>query len=397
MIDAARGPVQSLDMTHTTDVIVVGLGAMGSAAMYHLAQRGVRVAGFDRFVPPHAFGSTHGLTRIIRESYYEHPRYVPLVQRAYELWADLERRSARRLFHQTGGLMIGRKNGVLVSGALRSAREHGLEHEELTAAEVHSRFPGFVLPNDMVAFYEPRAGILDPEGCVDAHLQLAVAAGAELHVEEPVETWSAFGDRIRVATAKGEYDAARLALCAGAWNPTLIDDDSVSLRVERQVMHWFTPAREAELFSPRRCPIAMIEYAPDRIFYFVPDGGDGIKAAIHHEGELTDPDRVRRDVGNDEVDRVTELLETYLPCAAGERRRSATCLYTNTPDGHFLVAPHARHADVLVVSACSGHGFKFASAIGEAVADLMMGVPRPDLDPFGRERLAQTSTARSLG
>ena len=376
-------------MAHTTDVIVVGLGAMGSAALYHLAQRGVRVAGFDRFVPPHALGSTHGLSRIIRESYYEHPRYVPLVQRAYELWADLERRSARRLFHQTGGLMIGRRNGVLVAGALRSAREHGLEHEELTAADVHSRFPGFVLPNEMVAFYEPRAGILDPEGCVGAHLRLAAAAGAEVHLDEPVRAWTVAANRVRLVTPTGEYDAGRLALCAGAWTPALLDDDSVALRVERQVMHWFTPARDPDLFTPAHCPIAMIEYAPDRIFYFVPDGGDGVKAAIHHEGEPADPDAVRRDVDDEDIDRVTRLLATYLPAAAGVRRRSATCLYTNTPDGHFLVAPHARHENVLVVSACSGHGFKFASAIGEAVADLLMGAARPDLEPFGRQRLLQ--------
>jgi sarcosine oxidase len=384
-------------MTHTTDVIVVGLGAMGSAALYHLAHRGIRAVGFDRFAPPHALGSTHGLTRIIRESYYEHPRYVPLVQRAYELWADLERRSARRLFHQTGGLMIGRARGVLVAGALRSAREHGLEHEELSAAKIHARFPGFVVPNEMGAFYEPRAGILDPEGCVEAHLQLAAAAGAEVHVEEPVREWSVSGGRVRIVTTKGEYDAGRLALCAGAWTPELLDDVSVSLRVERQVMHWFTPARDAELFSPATCPIAMIEYEPDRIFYFVPDGGDGVKAAIHHEGEAADPDMVRRDVDENDIDKVRRLLETYLPSAAGERRRSATCLYTNTPDGHFLIGPHSRHSEVLVVSACSGHGFKFASAIGEAVADIAMGVPRPDLEPFGRARLLQSGHVRTVG
>ena len=364
---------------------------MGSAALYHLAQRGVRVAGFDRYTPPHALGSTHGLSRIIRESYFEHPRYVPLVQRAYDLWFDLERRSARRLFHQTGGLMIGRRDGVLVSGAVRSAREHGLEHEQLTAAAAHARFPGFKIPNEMIAFYEPRAGILDPENCVDAHLQLAVDAGAEVHAEEPLREWSVGGGRVRVVTSKGEYDAARLALCAGAWTPALLRDDSIRLRVERQVMHWFAPARDPELFTPASCPIAMIEYAPDRFFYFVPDGGDGVKAAIHHEGEETDPDVVRRDVDEEDVERVTELLATYLPAAAGVRRRSATCLYTNTPDGHFLIAPHAEHSDVLIVSACSGHGFKFASAIGEAVADLLMGTPRPDLEPFGRERLTAST------
>lgn len=374
-------------MAHTTDVIVVGLGAMGSAALYHLAQRGVRAIGFDRFAPPHALGSTHGLSRIIRESYYEHPRYVPLVQRAYELWAELERRAARRLFHQTGGLMIGDADGVLVSGAIRSAREHGLAHEMLSAKEVHTRFPGFVLPSEMSGFFEPRAGVLDPEGCVDAHLQLAAAAGAEVRANERVREWHVKGGRVRVVTEHGVYDAARLALCAGAWNPALIDDESISLRVERQVMHWFTPVRTPELFDAARCPIAMTEYAPDRIFYFVPDSGDGVKAAIHHEGELTDPDEIRREVTDEDVAPVTRLLSQYLPNAAGTLRGSATCLYTNTSDGHFLLTPHARHEEVLVVSACSGHGFKFASAIGEAVADLTMSLPRPDLVAFGRQRL----------
>jgi sarcosine oxidase len=381
-------------MTHTTDVIIVGLGAMGSAALYHLAQRGIRAVGFDRYTPPHAFGSTHGLSRIIRESYYEHPRYVPLVQRAYELWADLERRSAQRLFHQTGGLMIGDRDGVLVSGALRSAREHELVHEVLSAAAVQRRFPAFTLPEETVGFFEPRAGVLDPEACVDAHLRLAESGGAEVHATEAVQEWSVRGGRVRVTTAEGDYDAARVALCAGAWSPDLLNGDDIPLRVERQVMHWFTPARDPEQLRIERCPIAMTEYAADRIFYFVPDNGDGVKAAIHHEGETTHPDSVRRNVDEAEVEPVRRLLAKYLPSANGPRRDSATCLYTDTPDSHFLFTPHARHSEVLIVSACSGHGFKFASAIGEAMADLLMGLPRPDLAAFGRERLA---SARDYG
>jgi len=286
-------------MPHTTDVIVVGLGAMGSATLFHLAQRGVRAVGLDRCNPPHALGSTHGLSRIIRESYYEHPHYVPLVQRAYELWADLERKSARRLFYQTGGLMIGHRNGVLVSGALRSAREHGLTHEMLSAEAVHTRFPAFVLPEGMVGFFEPRAGVLDPEACVDAHLRLAEAAGAEVYVDQPVQEWNVSRGRVHVTTAQGAYDAGRIALCAGAWTPDLLEGDDISLKVERQVMHWFDPARDAAVLNIARCPIAMTEYAPDRIFYFVPDNGDGVKAAIHHEGEITHPRDVRREVAAD--------------------------------------------------------------------------------------------------
>jgi len=215
---------------------------------------------------------------------------------------------------------------------------------------------------------------------------LAVEAGAEIHGNERVLEWSEKGGRVRVVTSSGDYDAGRVALCAGAWNPKLMDDETLSLRVERQVMNWFTPARDAELFTPARCPIAMVEYATDRIFYFVPDSGDGVKAAIHHEGEVTDPDLVRREVTDEDVAPAEQMLKAFLPAAAGRHRASATCLYTNTRDGHFLLAPHAHSPEVLIVSACSGHGFKFASAIGEAVADLLMGMPRPDLAPFGRQR-----------
>jgi sarcosine oxidase len=238
----------------------------------------------------------------------------------------------------------------------------------------------------MSGFFEPRAGVLHPEGCVEAHLQLARAAGADVRANEPVLEWTATKGRIRAITAEGEYDAGRLALCAGAWNPALVDDETVSLQVERQVMNWFTPARSPELFALARCPVAMVEYASDRIFYFVPDEGDGVKAAIHHQGEFTDPEAVRREVYEEDVAPAARLLSTFLPAAAGPLRGSATCLYTNTEDGHFLITPHSRHEEVLLVSACSGHGFKFASAIGESVADLLTGVPRPDLAAFGRQR-----------
>jgi sarcosine oxidase len=373
-------------MSKTADVAVVGLGAMGSAALYHLANRGIRVVGFDRYAPPHALGSTHGLSRIIREAYYEHPIYVPLVQRAYELWAELERRAERRLFVQTGGLMIGPSSGVLVRGAARSARTHALAHEELSAAAVRARFPGFTVPDDMVALFEPRAGVLDPEACVDAHLRLAASAGADLHANEPVIAWTAHARGVTIETSAACYEVGRVALCSGAWTPSLLPDADLPLWIERQVMHWFTPRSHHELFTPARCPIAMIEYAPDRFFYTLPDSGSGLKAAIHHEGPAVDPDSVTRAVDPQETTRVFELLNRFLPRAAGVHQQAATCLYTNTPDGHFFIAPHQQHEQVLVVSACSGHGFKFASAIGEAIADLLTGQPRRDLAPFGPSR-----------
>ena len=366
-------------MTQKTEVIVAGLGAMGSATLYHLARRGVAAIGFDRFAPPHALGSTHGLSRIIREAYYEHPLYVPLVRRAYALWADLERRSGRRLFQATGGLMIGPRDGVLVAGALRSATEHALPYELLDAGLARQRFPAFQVPDDVVALLEPRAGVLDPEGCVDAHLTLAQAAGASVHRDESIDAWESDGTGVHVATHRGAYDASRLVICAGAWAPRLVRSASVQLQVERQVMHWFAPARDASLFAPERCPIAMWEHEADRMFYVLPDTGAGVKAAIHHDGIVTDADRVRRTVDEGEVTRVRTLLQQYLPAANGELRRSAVCLYTNTSDHHFLIDTHPDHEEVLVVSACSGHGFKFASAIGEVATDLVTG-SRPAFD-----------------
>ena len=375
-------------MSKSRDVAVVGLGAMGSAALYHLASRGVRVIGFDRYAPPHTLGSTHGLSRIIREAYYEHPIYVPLVQRAYELWADLERRVGRALFVQTGGLMIGPRDGTLVAGARRSAHEHALPHEELGARDVPARFPGFVVPDGMVGLFEPRAGVLDPEACVASHLYLAEKAGATVQLNEPVSGWSSHSDLIALETANDRYEVERVVLCTGAWTPTLVHGAGLALWIERQVMHWFTPMADAHLFTPAHCPIAMIEYEPDRFFYTLPDSGSGLKAAIHHEGARVDPDTVRREVSDSERARVLELLRRFLPRAAGQHRSSATCLYTNTPDGHFFISPQLPDERLIVVSACSGHGFKFASAIGEAIADLSTGRSRPDLAPFGHTRPA---------
>jgi sarcosine oxidase len=371
------------------EAIIVGLGAMGSAALYQLARRGVRVAGFDRHTPPHPFGSTHGHSRIIREAYYEHPLYVPLVRRAYELWDELQDSWGRTLFRRTGGLMLGPHDGMLVSGARRSALEHAIPHEELSAAEVTARFPAFCIPEHMVGLLEARAGVLHPEGCVEAHLALARRAGADVHVGEPVVRWRSNEQSVEVETTSGRYAADRVAIAAGAWATELLPDLALPLSVERQVMHWFEPRAERARFGPDQCPVSMVEYAPDRILYTLPDSGEGFKAATHHEGESADPNTVRRDVAPVEVEQVRALLRQFLPLANGELLASATCLYTNTPDRDFLIDFHPDNSRVLIVSPCSGHGFKFASAIGEAVAELLaLGRSTADLTPFGLKRFA---------
>lgn len=374
------------------DVIVIGLGAMGSAAACELARRGHRVLGLDRFRGPplHAFGSSHGRTRIIRQAYYEHPLYVPLVRRAYRRWAELEAETGRSLLQVTGGLMLGAADGVLVRGARESARTHGLAFEELTGSEIRRRFPALQTPDESAGILEPEAGVLFPERCIEAFLSLAGGRGAELRFDEPALEWRIDGQGVAVSTRAGVHRAGRLILAAGPWTGGLLNGTWLRLAVERQVAMWFTPARAPERFGPDRLPVFLWEWAPDRFFYGIPNlGDDGFKVARHHEGETTEPDAVRREVGPEEVEGIRDLLGRYLPDAGGTLRDTAVCLYTNTPDGHFVLDFHPRHPQVVVASPCSGHGFKFASVIGEILADLAIGGSTAfDLTPFSARRAA---------
>jgi sarcosine oxidase len=369
------------------DVIVAGLGAMGSAAAWHLAASGKRVLGLDRFAPPHEFGSSHGRTRIIREAYFEHPLYVPLVQRAYDLWADLERRSGQRLLLQTGGLMLGPAQGALVSGARRSADQHRLPHEILSASDVRQRFPAFAPADDMIAVWEPRAGALFPEVAIQTHLDLARKAGATLAFNAPVLGWEALKDGVRVRTANQTHTANHLLLSAGAWTSSLLPDLHLPLKVERQVLFWFEPRENPGLFQPDRFPIFICEYDDRRFFYGFPDLGDGVKLGVHHEGQTTEPDLIDRQVRVDETETARSLLSSFLPSAAGALRSAAVCMYTNTPDEHFILDRHPGHPQVIIASPCSGHGFKFSPLIGELTATLINGgIPPFDLSLFRLSR-----------
>ncbi|MDQ6886824.1 MAG: N-methyl-L-tryptophan oxidase [Gemmatimonadota bacterium] len=369
------------------DAVVVGLGAMGSATIHALAKRGLRVLGLDLFTPPHQKGSTHGRTRIIREAYYEHPLYVPLVQQAYRAWSDLERESGRALFLRTGGMMLGPPEGELVAGARSSAERHGLPHELLDAPRIRELFPAFAPEEDMIGLLEPRAGLLLPELCVESLLELARASGAVLRFGECFERWDAAGEHLRVTTDAGRYQTRKVVLAMGPWMPGQLAGLELPLEVERQLFHWFEPRSRPELFEPARCPITLWEYAPGRMFAGFPDLGDGFKAGIHHEGEITDPASVRRAITDEDTGSIRALLERYLPDANGRLREARVCLYTNTPDHHFLIDAHPEEARVILASPCSGHGFKFASAIGELVAALVMDeAPRFDLSPFAVER-----------
>jgi sarcosine oxidase len=378
------------------DVVIAGLGAMGSAAAYHLARRGLRVLGLDRFAPPHAMGSSHGHTRIIREAYFEHPQYVPLVQHAYRCWARLEAESGERLFQQTGGLMIGPPECAVVAGARASALLHRLPFEEMSAADVRRRFPALQPAADTIALLEPRAGILFPERCLATHLRLAAAHGATLRTTETVMAWHAHRDRaVIVDTTSRRVEAGRLVIAAGAWLSALVPELTLPLTIERAVVHWFDPGAHADRFLAEQLPIFIHEYAPRRICYGFPLREEGVKVALHHQGEITDTERVRRDVAPEEIVEMQTLLASFMPDLNGAWRASSVCLYTNTPDEDFIIDAHPMHPEVLIVSPCSGHGFKFSGAIGEIIADLVTeGRTSFDLTPFRVNRFRETGDRR---
>jgi sarcosine oxidase len=372
------------------DVIVAGLGAMGSATAYHLALRGRRVLGLDRWAPGHPFGSSHGDSRIIREAYFEHPMYVPMLRRAYDLWRELEARTGETLLHEIGGLMIGPRDGEIVAGALRATSQFEIPHDVLSAADVHARHPAFHLQPHEVAVLDRRAGYLDPEACNAAHLRIASEAGATLHFNESVRAWDSNADGVRVQTEMGSYTADHLVLCVGARMRELVPD--LPLTIERQLLFWLEPDATDARFDPASCPIYLYEYSLGTGFswcYGFPRLPRGIKAAVMHQGEVVaQADDVRRTIDDGEVAPLRHALSTLLPdVASAPVRESVVCLFTNTPDQHFVIDVHPAHPRVIVSSACSGHGFKFASAIGEIQADLVTaGRSRFDLGPFSATR-----------
>lgn len=375
-------------MRATFDVGIVGLGAVGSAALYHTSARGLRVVGFDLFDPPHTMGSAHGGSRIIRRAYFEGPAYVPLLTRAYTLWQELEDRSGEPLLHLNGCLTIGRSGEKLIDGARQTAEAFSIPHERLQPDEVRRRFPGFDVREDHAALFEPEAGWLDPEACIRAHLTMASAGGAEIRRSEPVRRWMVVGEGIRIETDAGTFDIGRLIVCAGGWIGPLLKEVHLPVRIERQVNVWFRPAAADDRFAPDHCPVYVWEYSPDEVLYGFPDLGEGVKAGLHHDGDrVNHPDELDRDVHPEDVETVRRELRRLLPSAVGAVERSSTCFYTNTPDEHYLIDRHPGLDRVVFASACSGHGFKASAAVGEALVSMVLGdAPAADVSAFSLRR-----------
>jgi sarcosine oxidase len=380
-------------MMNSFDVIVIGLGGMGSAAAAHLASRGQKVLGLDRFSPPHDRGSSHGATRVIRQAYFEHPSYVPLLLRSYELWRELERGNSEPLLVLCGGLMMGASESAVVTGSLDSARRHGLAHEFLDAREIRRRYPAFWVSDGTVALFEREAGVVFCERAVAAHLRRAARASAELHVEEPVIDWQVTPDAgVVVRTARTSYHADQLVLTPGPWAPDFLADLAIPLRVERQVLFWFRPRDGVESFLPDRFPVYVWERGGGSLPYGFPsvDGPDGgVKVAFYRkpEAELCAADSVDRRVRDDDVEGIRAAVREFLPTLDGELLSATVCLYTLTPDLHFIIGNHPAHPQVKVAAGFSGHGFKFCTIVGEILADLVMqGRTHNDISLFDPSR-----------
>ncbi|MCA1647113.1 MAG: N-methyl-L-tryptophan oxidase, partial [Chloroflexi bacterium] len=347
--------------------IVLGLGIMGSAAVYQLATRGLRVLGLDAFERGHEHGSSHGTSRAIRKAYFQAPQYVPLVERAYTMWRQLEAESSQELLRVTGSLLVGPPDSGHIAGTISSALRNGLRFEVLTQREVSARFPGFRLHDNLTAVLEPSGGVLNSDRCLDTLLSLAQQRGAQLRHGEPVRHWAADGDGLRVETDLATYRADRLIIAAGPWAGAVLAELDLPLSVRRVVNIHVTPTRP-ELYAADSCPTFAMA-VPEGEYYGMPD--QGVKIGRGDIGELCTPETVRRTVDPGEIASFMAVLERYLPGARGQLRSTLTCLYTMTPDKHFVIDLHPNNALVAFACGFSGHGFKFAPVIGEVLADLV--------------------------
>ena len=355
-------------MAERYDTIVVGVGGMGSATLFHLARREKRVLGLERFDIPHEYGSSHGITRIIRLAYYEHTAYVPLLHRAYELWRELEAAAGERLLHVTGAVDGG--PGIFV-GSLRSCLDHDLPHEVMDGRQLAARFPGYRLPDETQVLFQRDGGFLLPERCVVAHVEQALAHGALVRARERVLEWDDTGAAVRLRTERGEYEAERLVVTAGAWAADVARLPGL-VQAERQVLAWFQPVRP-ELFASERFPVFNLQVDEGHFYGFPAHAIPGFKLGrYHHLGEQVDADKVDREPSARDEDVLRAFTERYFPDAAGPTVALKMCLFENSPDEHFILDRHPESGRVVVGAGFSGHGFKFCSVVGEILADLAL-------------------------
>ena len=375
------------------DAIVVGVGAMGSATAYYLARRGKRVLGLEWFGIPHSRGSSHGHTRIIRLAYYEHPSYVLLLRRAYELWREIQGCVGEQLLYITGSVDAGPEDSWVFKGSWESCKLHNLPHEVLTGAELRRRYPGYHLPPKHLALLQPEGGFLAPERCIVSYVLAAQSLGAEIHGHERVLEWVPLEGGVRVRTDRGTYEADKLVMTAGAWNGGLLEVLYGIAVPERQVLAWLQPTRP-EYFRPDTFPVFNLLVDEGRFYGFPVFGVPGFKfGKYHHLEEVTDPDEMDREAHDHDERLLRAFAERYFPDGCGPTMDLQTCMFTNTEDNHFIIDTHPEYSQVCLASPCSGHGFKFASVVGEIMADLAEnGLTRHDISLFRLDRLTRRSS-----
>jgi sarcosine oxidase len=368
------------------DAIVIGVGGMGSAALYHLSLRGAKVLGLEQFDIPHDLGSSHGITRIIRLAYWEHPDYVPLVRRAYTLWRELERDAGEPLVIVTGCVDAGLETSAHIAGVRHACSAFQLEHQEYDPAALRRRFPGYRLAADLVAIFQPDGGFVRPERCIIAHVEGARHRGADVRTRERVVGWDTHAGAVRVRTDRGEYAARQLILTAGAWTSRLIPQLAPSLSPERQVMLWTDPLRP-ELFQVDTFPVFYIEVAEGAFYGFPVYEVPGFKIGkYHHRFERADPDAMDRECHPEDEAALRQAIRRYFPDTDGPTLAMKTCLFTNTQDEHFVIDIAMQR--VVVAAGFSGHGFKFCSVVGEILADLALdAATRHNISLFAIKRL----------
>ena len=369
------------------DAIVIGVGGMGSSTLYHLARRGLKVLGLEQFEIPHELGSSHGYSRMIRYTLQEHPSYVPLVRRAYELWYELEQTVGETLVVTTGSVRAGPPDSDFYRGAIESCDLHQIPYEILNNTEVNRRFPGYQFPDGISSVYRADGGFVLPEMCIVGHAQAAEEAGATIHTEETVLGWEIQNDSVSIRTNREVYSAARLVVTAGAWAAKLVPNVATYAIPERQVLGWFQPERP-ELFTPERFPVFGIWTEEGRYYGFPNYSVPGFKIGkSHHLFQKVDPDTMDREVHPEDEEVLRRFTSRYFPLAAGELLDRKTCIYTNTPDEQFMIGVLPDQPQVSVAAGFSGHGFKFASVIGEIMADLAQnGVTSHDIELFRLDR-----------
>jgi sarcosine oxidase len=374
-----------------SDVIVLGTGGVGSAVLWQLASRGLRVTGLDQYPPAHGYGSSHGQSRLIRKAYFEHPDYVPLLERAYRLWDTLGESAGRSdLFERCGLLQVGPPDGTIISGVLDSVRRHGLSVETPDAEEVSRAFPQYGVPPGSAAVFEQDAGFLRVEECVLACLDAAQKAGADLHTGVTVHGWRASGDGVELRTSGGTYHAGALVITGGAWAPQLLGDLGVPMVVRRKPLFWMEVTSGQHLLEAG-CPCFFYD-RPGGQFYGFPElaAGEGVKIACHTGGEIVaDPSLVDRAPDAVDLAKVRAFAAEWFPAFGGTLLKEKTCLYTMSPDEHFVIDRHPFHRHVVFAAGLSGHGYKFASVLGEILSDLLVdGKSQLEIDFLSLSRFA---------